>query len=45
MGQSFATLRYGDAASRPREREAMLSTLERAIEVLPGARGLRGAAS
>jgi hypothetical protein len=35
-------LRYGEAAERPRERAAMLATLERAIEVLPGARRLRG---
>jgi len=45
IGQSFATLRYGDTASRPRERAAMLSTLERAIEVLPAAGALRGAAA
>ena len=43
IGQSFATLRYGDGAARPRERAAMLSTLERAIEVLPPAGALRGA--
>ena len=35
-------LAYADrAAARPHEREAMLSTLERAIEVLPGAGALR----
>ena len=43
IGQSFAMLRYGDAAGRPRERAAMLATLERAIEVLPGAARLRNA--
>jgi transglutaminase-like putative cysteine protease len=43
IGQSFATLRYGDAAGRPRERAAMIATLERAIEVLPGAGRLRNA--
>jgi protein-glutamine gamma-glutamyltransferase len=44
IGQSFATLRYGNTAERPRERAAMLSTLERAIEVLPAAGALRSAA-
>jgi hypothetical protein len=43
IGESFALLRYGDTASRPRERAAMLTTLERAIEVLPGAGALREA--
>jgi len=43
IGQSFAMLRYGDTAARPRERAAMLATLERAIEVLPGAARLRNA--
>jgi transglutaminase-like putative cysteine protease len=42
IGQSFATLRYGDPA-RPRERAAMLATLERAIEVLPNSGALRNA--
>jgi len=43
IGQSFAALRYGDAAARPRERAAMLATLERAIEVLPNSGALRTA--
>jgi transglutaminase-like putative cysteine protease len=43
IGESFALLRYGDTASRPRERAAMLTTLERAIEVLPSAGALREA--
>ena len=34
-------LRYGTAASRDRERLALLATLERAIEVLPGPGALR----
>jgi transglutaminase-like putative cysteine protease len=41
IGESFAVLRYGDAVTRPRERAAMLATLQRAIEVLPGAKSLR----
>jgi transglutaminase-like putative cysteine protease len=41
IGESFALLRYGDAAARPRDREAMLATLQRAIEVLPHAGALR----
>jgi protein-glutamine gamma-glutamyltransferase len=43
IGESFATLRYGNTAAKPRERAAMLATLERAIEVLPGAGALREA--
>jgi transglutaminase-like putative cysteine protease len=35
IGESFAALRYGTAASRDRERLALLATLERAIEALP----------
>ncbi|HVO90896.1 MAG TPA: DUF3488 and transglutaminase-like domain-containing protein [Casimicrobiaceae bacterium] len=42
IGESFATLRYGVA--RDVERSALLDTLERAIEVLPGAAALRAAA-
>jgi transglutaminase-like putative cysteine protease len=41
IGDSFAMLRYGTAASRDRERLALLATLERAIEVLPGPGALR----
>jgi transglutaminase-like putative cysteine protease len=43
IGESFAALRYGDAAARAGERAAMLATLERAIDVLPPARELRAA--
>jgi transglutaminase-like putative cysteine protease len=42
IGESFALLRYGDTATRPRDRAAMLATLQRAIEVLPHAGALRG---
>jgi len=42
IGKSYATLRYG-APAATREREALLSTLERAIEVLPAPAALRGA--
>ncbi|MEO9135060.1 MAG: DUF3488 and transglutaminase-like domain-containing protein [Casimicrobiaceae bacterium] len=41
IGESFATLRYGTAADRDSERRALLATLERAIEALPGAGKLR----
>jgi transglutaminase-like putative cysteine protease len=43
IGQSFATLRYGNVAA-PRQREALVATLERAIEVLPAPAALRQAA-
>jgi transglutaminase-like putative cysteine protease len=43
IGESFARLRYDDTTQKPREREAMLATLQRAIEVLPGAGALRDA--
>ena len=42
IGQSFATLRYGEAAG-PRQRDALVATLERAIEVLPSPAALRQA--
>jgi transglutaminase-like putative cysteine protease len=42
IGQSFSTLRYGEAAA-PRQRDALVATLERAIEVLPAPAGLRQA--
>ncbi|MFO1415005.1 MAG: DUF3488 and transglutaminase-like domain-containing protein [Burkholderiales bacterium] len=42
IGESFADLRYG-AVTAPPEREALLATLERAIEVLPAPAALRGA--
>lgn len=35
IGESFATLRYGNMANRESERLALLATLERAIEALP----------
>ena len=40
IGQSFSTLRYG-AAATSRQREALVATLERAIEVLPAPAALR----
>ena len=43
IGQSFATLRYGNVAA-PRQRDALVATLERAIEVLPAPAALRQAA-
>jgi transglutaminase-like putative cysteine protease len=43
IGESYASLRYG-APGGAREREALLATLERAIEVLPAPAALRGAA-
>lgn len=42
IGDSFATLRYADVPSE-REREALVATLERAIEVLPAPAALRAA--
>jgi hypothetical protein len=42
IGESFASLRYG-APGAAREREALLATLERAIEVLPAPAALRSA--
>ena len=41
IGESFAALRYGTAASRESERVALLATLERAIDALPRAARLR----
>ena len=43
IGQSFATLRYGNVAA-PRQRDALVATLQRAIEVLPAPAALRQAA-
>jgi transglutaminase-like putative cysteine protease len=43
IGQSFATLRYGNVAV-PRQRDALVATLQRAIEVLPAPAALRQAA-
>lgn len=43
IGESFASLRYG-AVTAPREREALVATLERAIEVLPAPATLRSTA-
>ena len=42
IGQSFSTLRYGDIAA-PRQRDALVATLERAIDVLPAPAALRQA--
>ena len=41
IGESFATLRYGSRSPDPRERDALVATLERAIEVLPAPARLR----
>lgn len=41
IGESFATLRYGNLANRESERLALLATLERAIEALPRPSKLR----
>jgi len=41
IGESFATLRYGNVAGRDSERAALLATLQRAIEALPRASKLR----
>lgn len=43
IGESFATLRYG-ALPIARERDALVATLERAIEVLPAPAALRTSA-
>jgi len=42
IGQSFSTLRYGDVSAPP-QRDALIATLERAIEVLPAPAALRQA--
>jgi len=42
IGQSFSTLRYGEAGA-PRQRDALIATLRRAIEVLPAPAALRQA--
>jgi hypothetical protein len=42
IGQSFAALRYGNVAA-PRQRDALVATLQRAIEVLPAPAALRQA--
>ncbi len=38
---SYAALRYGNAARRPAERDALVATLARAVDVLPPAAALR----
>jgi protein-glutamine gamma-glutamyltransferase len=38
---SYAALRYGNAARRPAERDALVATLARAVDVLPPATALR----
>jgi protein-glutamine gamma-glutamyltransferase len=43
IGQSFSTLRYGEPATA-RQREALVATLQRAIEVLPAPAALRQSA-
>ncbi len=42
IGQSFSTLRYGEPGAS-RQRDALIATLERAIEVLPAPAALRQA--
>lgn len=44
IGESFASLRYGSIPVE-RERDALVATLERAIEVLPAPAALRGTPS
>jgi protein-glutamine gamma-glutamyltransferase len=44
IAESYAALRYGDAVRRAREREALVATLERAVDVLPAAAALRASA-
>jgi hypothetical protein len=41
IAESYAALRYGRAAMRPAERDALVTTLARAIDVLPAAGNLR----
>ncbi len=41
IAESYAALRYGTAAARAGEREALLATLARAVDVLPPAGSLR----
>jgi transglutaminase-like putative cysteine protease len=43
IAESYAALRYGPPPSRPGERDALIATLARAVEVLPGAAQLRAA--
>jgi len=43
IAESYAALRYGPPPARPGEREALVATLARAVEVLPGAAQLRAA--
>ncbi|MCC6378984.1 MAG: DUF3488 domain-containing transglutaminase family protein [Burkholderiales bacterium] len=45
IAESYATLRYGPPRTRPGERDALVATLARAIDVLPAAGDLRSAAS
>ena len=44
IAESYAALRYGSAADGPGGHEALLSTLDRAIDVLPAPAALRNAA-
>jgi transglutaminase-like putative cysteine protease len=43
IGESYATLRYGRI--EPRQRDALVATLERAVDVLPAPGALRAAAT
>jgi transglutaminase-like putative cysteine protease len=41
IAESYAALRYADTSARPAEREALVATLARAVDVLPPAASLR----
>ena len=43
IAESYAALRYGNAAAGPGQRSALLATLARAVDVLPAPASLRGA--
>ncbi len=45
IAESYAALRYGPPPARPGERDALVATLARAVEVLPAAGELRSAAA
>ena len=45
IAESYAALRYGPAPARPGERDALVATLARAVDVLPAPAQLRSAAA
>jgi len=45
IAESYAALRYGPPPARPGERDALIATLARAVDVLPAPAQLRSAAS